>query len=48
MSDIENVVSVKWSNPADVAYEEMAKFSERFNVINNGGDPVYCHVYSLV
>jgi len=43
MSDIENVVSVKWSNPADVAYEEMAKFSERFNVINNGGDPVSCH-----
>ena len=43
MSEIENVVSIKWSNPADVAFDEMSKFSDRFNVINNGGDPVTSH-----
>ena len=43
MSEIENVVSIKWSNPADVAFDEMSKFSDRFNVINNGGDPVTAH-----
>ena len=43
MFDFENIVSIKWSNPEDVAYDEMSKFSEHFNVIDNGGDPINCH-----
>ena len=43
MFDFEKIVSIKWSNPEDVAYDEMSKFSERFNVIDNGGDIITSH-----
>ena len=43
MADFEQVASIKWSNPEDVAYDEMAKFSKIFNVIDNGGGPIRCH-----
>jgi 4-hydroxy-tetrahydrodipicolinate synthase len=43
MADIEQVASIKWSNPDDVAYDEMSRFSHIFNVIDNGGGPVRCH-----
>ena len=43
MADIEQVASIKWSNPDGVDYDEMAKFSDIFNVIDNGGGPVHCH-----
>ena len=43
MADIEHVVSIKWSTPDDVAYDEMSRFSHIFNVIDNGGGPVRCH-----
>jgi len=43
MADFEQVVSIKWSTPEDVAFEEIAKFSDIFNVIDNGGDVVKGH-----
>ncbi len=43
MADIEHVVSIKWSNPDDVAYDEMRRFAHIFNVIDNGNSPVRCH-----
>ena len=43
MADFEQVASIKWSCPEDVEYEEMAKFSSIFNVIDNHGGPVQCH-----
>ena len=43
MADFEQVASVKWSNPDDVDYDEMAKFSSIFNVIDNSGGPIRCH-----
>ena len=43
MFDFEKIVSIKWSNPEDVAYDEMSKFAERFNVIDNGGDIITSH-----
>ena len=41
--DISNIVSLKWSNPEGVDYDEMAKFSGFLNVIDNGGDVIRCH-----
>ena len=43
MADFDQVFSVKWSNPEDVRYDEMARFSSLFNVIDNGGGPIRCH-----
>ena len=43
MADFEQVASIKWSAPDDVDYDEMAKFSGIFSVIDNGGGPVRCH-----
>ena len=36
MTDFAQVASVKWSCPADVEYDEIAKFTNIFNVITNG------------
>ena len=36
MADFAQVASVKWSCPADVEYDEIAKFTNIFNVITNG------------
>ena len=43
MADIEQVASIKWSAPEDVDYDEMAKFSSIFSVIDNGGGPARNH-----
>ena len=43
MADFGQVAAIKWSAPEDVDYDEMAKFSGIFNVIDNGGGPVRCH-----
>lgn len=43
MADFEQVASIKWSNPDGVNYEEMTKFADIFNVIDNGGGPIQCH-----
>jgi 4-hydroxy-tetrahydrodipicolinate synthase len=43
MADFAQVAAIKWSTPDDIAYEEMAKFSDTFNVIDNGGGPAECH-----
>lgn len=44
MSDFEQVMAVKWSNPEGVRYEEMSRLSERFNIIDNTVNPVRCHI----
>ena len=43
MAGFEHVVGVKWSTPDGVDYEDMAKFSDTFNVIDNTMQPVRCH-----
>ena len=43
MADFEQVAAVKWSNPEDVPYDDMTKFAQTFNVIDNSGQPVRCH-----
>jgi 4-hydroxy-tetrahydrodipicolinate synthase len=43
MVEIEHIVSIKWSNPEGVPYEEMRTFSAAFNVIDNSSQPVRCH-----
>ncbi len=41
--ELDQVVSVKWSAPEGVDYDEMARFADRVSVIDNGGGPVRCH-----
>ena len=43
MADFEQVASIKWSAPEGVDYDEMAKFSGIFSVIDNGAGPIRCH-----
>jgi 4-hydroxy-tetrahydrodipicolinate synthase len=43
MADIEQVAAIKWSAPDGVDYDEMAKFSSIFSVIDNGAGPATCH-----
>jgi dihydrodipicolinate synthase/N-acetylneuraminate lyase len=43
MVEIEHIVSIKWSNPDGVPYDEMRTFSAAFNVIDNTSQPVRCH-----
>ena len=43
MADLKQVAAIKWSAPEGVDYDEMAKFSGTFNVIDNGGGPARCH-----
>lgn len=40
MSDIENIIAVKW--PGDPNYDDMLKFKDSFNVIDNSTNPVRC------
>ena len=42
MSDFENVVAIKWSPHDGQVYEEMEKFVDRFNIIDNTVNPVRC------
>ena len=43
MADFEHIVAVKWSSPVGQSYEEMSKFSDTFNVIDNNTDLILCH-----
>ena len=43
IADLDQVVSIKWAAPADVDYDEMARFTDRVSVIDNGGGPIRCH-----
>ncbi len=43
MADFEQVVAVKWNVPDDIPFEDMQKFSDIFNVIDNSGMPVENH-----
>ncbi len=43
MAAFEQVAAIKWSVPEDVPYEDMTKFSETFNVIDNSASPVRCY-----
>ena len=42
MADIENVVAIKWSPTEGQVYEDMAKFVDRFNIIDNTVSPIRC------
>ena len=41
--DAEHVTAIKWSVPEGEDYDEMRRFSDIFNVIDNSGQPVRCH-----
>ena len=43
MADFEQVAAIKWSNAEGQQYEEMTKFADIFNVIDNTVSPVRCH-----
>ena len=43
LEDAEHVVAIKWSTPEDMDYDDMRKFSDVFNVIDNSGQPIRCH-----
>jgi dihydrodipicolinate synthase/N-acetylneuraminate lyase len=42
MADFENVVAIKWSPAEGQAYEDMEKFVDRFNIVDNTVSPVRC------
>ena len=45
LKEAEHVVALKWSAPegTDIDYDDMTKFADTFNVIDNSGQPVRCH-----
>ena len=43
MADFEHVVGVKWSVPEDQEYDDMTKFADIFNVIDNSSQAAHCH-----
>ena len=43
LKDAEHVVAVKWNTTEGQNYDDMRKFSEIFNVIDNSGQSVRCH-----
>jgi dihydrodipicolinate synthase/N-acetylneuraminate lyase len=43
MRDFEHVVSIKWSVPDDQDYDDMAKFSDVFSVIDNSSQAPRCY-----
>ena len=43
LSDAEHVVAIKWAVPEGQDYDEMTRFSDTFNVIDNSGQCVRCH-----
>jgi 4-hydroxy-tetrahydrodipicolinate synthase len=42
MKDFEQLAGIKWSVPDDQNYEDMSKFSDIFNVIDNTQQPARC------
>jgi len=43
MADFEQVAAIKWSPAEGQEYEEMTRFADVFNVIDNSASPVRCH-----
>ena len=43
LKDAEHVVAIKWSVPDGEDYDQMRRFSDTFNVIDNWGDKVRTH-----
>lgn len=43
LKDAERVVAIKWSAPPGEDYDQMSRFSNSFNVIDNSGDNIRCH-----
>ena len=43
MVDFEKVVAIKWSPPDGVEYDAVFDLSDRFNILDNNGDPIRCH-----
>ena len=43
MADFEKVVAIKWAPPADVAYDAVFGLADRFNILDNSGQPARCH-----
>ena len=43
LKDAEHVTAIKWSVPAGEDYDQMQRFSDTFNVIDNSGQRVRCH-----
>ena len=43
LKDAERVVAIKWSVPDGEDYDQMRRFSDSFNVIDNTGAKVRCH-----
>ena len=43
LKDAEHVTAIKWGVPEGEDYDEMRRFSDIFNVIDNSGQPVRCH-----
>src|SRR5262249_47721668 len=43
LKDAERVVAIKWDVPEGEDFDEMAKFSDTFNVIDNSLQPVRAH-----
>ena len=43
MKDFEHVVAIKWAVAEGVEQEEMTKFADIFNVLDNNTDPILCH-----
>ncbi len=43
MVDFERVVAIKWSPQAGSDYEDIFDLKDRFNIIDNTGQPVRCH-----
>ena len=43
MADFEKVVAIKWSPPPGVEYDAMFELADRFNILDNDGQPIRCH-----
>ena len=43
MADFERVVAIKWSPPEGVEYEAVFELADRFNILDNNGQPIRCH-----
>lgn len=43
LDDAEHVVAIKWAVPDGEDYDQMCRFSDTFNVIDNSGQAVRCH-----
>ena len=44
LAEVDNIVGIKWGVPFGVDYSLMRLFSDRLQVIDNGGGAVNCHI----